>query len=217
MVDVQHLPAAARLIYRVSSNQFPYRLGGELLWQHKRPRYLAQMRFSAFGLSRTQTSRGQIGADGLAPDVFSDQARNEASARFERAQGKVSFSGNTPELRLLPGAQDRLSVLVQLGALVASEPRRFQPGTTLNIQTIGPSAGEVWRFTVEASESLMLPNGAQPTLKLMRHPREPGDQRVEIWLAPLLDYLPARIRITEANGDFIDQIWQSTETPAALD
>jgi hypothetical protein len=30
-------------------------------------------------------------------------------------------------------------------------------------------------------------------------------------LAPALGYLPARIRITEANGDYVDQQWLATE------
>ena len=42
---------------------------------------------------------------------------------------------------------------------------------------------------------------------------EEFDQKVEIWLAPQLAYLPARTRITDANGDFVDQQWKSTETP----
>lgn len=215
--NAKHLANPVRLNYRVSSNQFPYRLNGTLLWQHDRQHYLAQMTFSAFGLSRTQTSRGLIGPDGLAPERFSDQSRSEASARFDRAQARVSFSANTPALRLLPGAQDRLSVLVQLGALVASEPAHFSPGVALAIQTIGPSSGEMWRFTVEKTEALALPGGPQPAVKLLRQPREPQDQRVEVWLAPALGYLPARIRISETNGDAIDQIWQSSETAPALD
>jgi hypothetical protein len=47
----------------------------------------------------------------------------------------------------------------------------------------------------------------------VRNPRREFDQRVELWLAPALGYLPARIRITEANGDYIDQKWLSSEAP----
>ena len=90
------------------------------------------------GQNRSQTSRGQITDVGLAPERFGDKYRSEVAAHFNRAQGKVTFSANTPDAPLLTGAQDRLSVLVQLGALVASEPQRYGPGTTLTIQTIGP-------------------------------------------------------------------------------
>ena len=50
-------------------------------------------------------------------------------------------------------------------------------------------------------------------VKLTRNPRREYDQKVEIWLAPALAYLPARIRMTQANGDFVDQQWKSTGTP----
>jgi hypothetical protein len=39
----------------------------------------------------------------------------------------------------------------------------------------------------------------------VRHPRKEYDTRVELWLARTLDYLPARLRITQANGDVADQ------------
>ena len=42
-------------------------------------------------------------------------------------------------------------------------------------------------------------------LKLTRKPRREYDQKVEIWYAPALGYLPVRNRITQQNGDFIDQ------------
>ena len=40
---------------------------------------------------------------------------------------------------------------------------------------------------------------------VIRKPRREFDQKVEIWYAPSLGYLPVRNRITQQNGDFIDQ------------
>jgi hypothetical protein len=51
---------------------------------------------------------------------------------------------------------------------------------------------------------LNLPAGALPTLKLQRLPRRDYDQKAELWLAPSMGYLPVRIKITQANGDFAD-------------
>jgi hypothetical protein len=36
---------------------------------------------------------------------------------------------------------------------------------------------------------------------------------VELWLAPALDDLPVRIRLTQSNGDEVDMVWSSTEKP----
>lgn len=210
-VDATHLPASMRLKYTVQSNKFPFSLNSELLWQHTGELYEARLEFSAFGQARVQTSRGELTPQGLAPMRFSDKFRSELAAHFNRAQGKVTFSANTPDAPLLTGAQDRLSILVQLATMVASAPERYPQATTITIQTIGPRDADTWLFTVVGEETLTLPGGKQAALKLVRNPRQAFDQRVELWLAPALDYLPARIRITEANGDYVDQQWLATE------
>lgn len=209
--SAEALPASVKLVYRVEANKFPYRLRSELLWQQHERTYQARLGISAFGLSRVQTSRGKIDPSGLAPERFSDKSRSEVAAHFNRAQGLVSFSANTPSVPLQPGAQDRLSVLIQLAALVASAPQRFLPGTTLRVQTIGPREADLWLFTFGDMEALELPGGPQQGLKLIRQPRQTYDQKLEVWLAPGLAYLPARIRITEANGDYVDQKWEASE------
>ena len=211
LANAERLPRSARITYQVEANKFPYSLNAELLWQHDDASYNARLVFNAFGQARVQTSRGQIGTRGLEPIRFSDKYRSEVAAHFNREQGKVTFSANTPDVPLLSGAQDRLSILVQLAALVATAPTRYPPATTITIQTIGPRAADTWLFTVGDNETLSLPGGEQATLKLVRNPREEFDQKVELWLAPALDYLPARVRITEPNGDFVDQKWLRTQ------
>jgi len=207
------IPASLNLQYDVSSNKFPFRLNAELGWQQDGASYDAKLSFGAFGLRRVQTSRGQITSDGLAPLRFSDKYRSEVAAHFVREKGKVTFSANTPDAPLLAGAQDRLSVVLQLAAMIAGDPDRFPRASTITLQIIGPRDADMWLFTVEEDETLNLPGGPQATRKLVRNPRREFDQKVELWLAPALGYLPARIRITEANGDYIDQKWLSSEAP----
>jgi hypothetical protein len=207
----ESLPTSVKLMYRVEANKFPYTLSSEFSWQLQGQSYQAQLSISTFGQTRVQTSRGQIDPFGLAPERFSDKYRSEVAAHFNRAQGLVSFSANTPSIHLQPGAQDRLSVLVQLAALVAGAPQSFGPGTTLQVQTIGPRDGALWLFTFGDLETLDLPGGPQQGLKLVRQPRQPYDQKLEVWLSPELGYLPARIRITEANGNYVDQKWLASQ------
>ena len=206
------VPDSVRLQYKVDANKFPFGASAELQWQQNSQSYDARLTLSAFGQTRTQTSRGQVTPDGLAPIRFSDKFRSEMAAHFNRAQGKVTFSANTPDAPLLAGAQDRLSILVQLAAMLAGDPAHYPPATTISIQTIGARDADTWLFTVENAETLNLPGGQQATLKLVRNPRQEFDQKVELWMAPALGYLPARIRITEPNGDYIDQKWQATES-----
>ena len=209
------MPGAAQLRYEVKGSKFPYQLSAELLWQPEGDRYDARLSFQAGFLPvMRQTSRGEITAQGLAPARFSDKKRSEVAAHFVREQGKVTFSANTPDAPLLTGAQDRLSVLLQLAAMRAANPEAYPQASTLTLPVVGPRDADIWLFTVENMETLALPGGEQVALKLLRNPRREYDQKVELWLAPALGYLPVRVRITDANGDFLDQQWLSGQ-PAA--
>ena len=205
------LPGSALVKYKVEANKFPFSANGELLWQTEGQAYKARLSFSAFGQTRMQTSQGQVTSEGLAPIRFADKYRSEVAAHFNREKGQVTFSANTPNVSLLDGAQDRLSVILQLAALIAANPAQFTPATTLTIQVVSARDADTWLFTVSEEETLNLPGGEQRALKLVRNPRQPFDQKVELWLGTRLDYLPVRLKITEANGDYIDQQLQSIE------
>ena len=205
------LPGSALVKYKVEANKFPFSANGELLWQTEGQQYKARLSFSAFGQTRLQTSQGNITSEGLSPVRFADKYRSEVAAHFNREQGKVTFSANTPDVPLLAGAQDRLSVILQLAALIAANPAQFTPATTVTIQVVSARDADTWLFTVGEEETLSLAGGEQRALKLVRNPRQLYDQKVELWLGTRLDYLPVRLKITEANSDFIDQKWQSIE------
>ena len=210
------LPGSVRLKFNANGmrGKLEYQASGELAWLHDGSNYEARLELGAFLIgSRVLRSTGQLTADGLAPSRFSDRFRSEQAAHFDRNRGRVTFSANTPEAELLPGAQDQLSVFVQLASLVAGEPARYPAGTIVTLPTVGTRFAEAWPFLVEAQEKLWLPGGTLDTLKLTRAPRRDYDQKVEIWLAPALSYLPARIRITQTSGDFIDQQWRATTSP----
>jgi hypothetical protein len=208
------VPGSVRLHYQVSAhsrNQL-WQGKGELLWRHDGERYEAHLEVSAPLLpTRTQRSTGSITADGLAPLRFSDKGRSEEAAHFQRDQGKVSFSSNRPDAPLAPGAQDRLSVLLQLGALIAGNPGNFGPEATIAIQTASTRDAEPWIFRVGVEEQLELPGGAVATIKLTRNPRKEFDLKVELWLAPGMAYVPVRLRLTQPYGDWLDQQWSSTD------
>lgn len=210
------IPASARLKYDVKGEVkgFPYHVNGDLLWVQDGKTYNARMEISHFLLgSRVQTSTGQLTAHGLEPTRFGDKVKSEVAAHFDREKNKVTFSANTPDVPLLPGAQDQLSVFMQLGAMLGAEPHRFPQGTTLPVQAVGPRSAEAWVFTVGASERLVLPGGELGAIRLWRDPLGAYDPKVEIWLAPDVGYLPVRIRLTQSDGDVVDQQWRATQKP----
>ena len=219
VITAINLPGSANLAYKMTgtSKGLNYYANAELVWRNSGSDYEAGMRVSAFLLgSRSMSSVGRITPGGLAPTRFSDKSRSEVAAHFEAGKGKVTFSANTPDAPLLDGAQDRVSVFFQLGGILAASAGQQPPlgiGSSVTIYTVGPRDADTWTFTVEAEEQLSLPAGDMSTLKLTRKPRREFDQKVEIWYAPSLAYLPVRNRITQVNGDFVDQQLDSVSRP----
>jgi len=210
------VPAPVRLKYDVLGEVkgFNYNVSGELLWTVNGDQYDAKLEIRAFLLgSRTQTSRGRLTAQGLEPKRFGDKVRSEVAAHFEYDQRQVIFSANTPRADLLPGAQDHLSVFVQLASWVQANPKGFAEGRVIELQAVGPRDALPWRFTVQGMERLKLPGGDIDALKLTRPPARPFDLSAKVWLAPSLGYLPARIKLIQDNGDFVDQQWVSSSAP----
>jgi len=208
------IPGSMLLHYKVTAHARGFELNGEgrLQWRQDGKEYEAKLELSGALLpTRRQQSSGRITSQGLEPLRFSDKARSEEAAHFQRDEGKVSFSSNRPDAALLPGAQDRLSVMMQLGAMIAGRPKNFGPGTTISIQTASTRDAEVWQFTLEGEEVLQLAGRELNALKLTRNPRKEFDQKVELWLAPGMDYVPVRLRLTQPNGDWVDQQWSSTD------
>jgi hypothetical protein len=211
-------PESALLKYQVQGQAkgFNYWANAELLWTQDGQEYQARLEVSAFLLgARVQTSKGSLGTEGLMPSRFSDKTRTELAAHFQRDKGLITFSANSPDAPLLKGAQDRLSVVLQLSTLLAGDPTRFPVGTMLSFQTVSQREAEIWQFLVEKEELLQLPLGEVSTIKLNRKPRRDFDQHIELWFAPSMGYLPVRLRITNANGDMVDQLLRASEKPAS--
>jgi hypothetical protein len=210
------VPGSARLNYQLTGRArgFEYSASGQLDWQHDGQRYQARLSISGFLLpSRSQSSVGEIGPEGLSPRRYSDRARGEQAVHFQPELGRISFSANSPPVAWQAGAQDRLSVTLQLAALLAGDPGHFKPGVTVSMLTASSRNVEPWDFSVIGSESLSLPMGTQPALHLRRAARHPYDQTIDLWFAPALGYLPVRILLSQGNGDLVDQRLASIERP----
>ncbi len=207
-VTAINLPGSTLLFYKMTgtSKGLTYQADAELGWNNSGSQYEAYIKVSALFLgARIMTSAGQISASGLAPTRFADKFRSELAAHFQPEKGTITFSANTPDAPWIEGAQDRVSVFLQLGGMLAAQPDGFPVGSEITLYTVGPRDADTWTFTLEAEEKLNLPKGDVTTIKLTRKPRREFDQKIEIWYAPSLDYLPVRNRITQHNGDFIDQ------------
>jgi hypothetical protein len=210
-------PSGARLRYDLQgiAKGFGYSAKAELLWQPDASQYEARLEVSHFLLgSRVQTSQGQITPEGLAPRRCGDKVRSEQAAHFQRDKGLITYSANTPDAPLLAGTQDRLSVFVQISGMLLAEPQRFGPGAVLNFNTTGARDSEAWAFQLAGMETLKMPYGTIEAMRLLRQEQKQYDQRVELWMAPSMEHLPVRIRITQTSGDQVDLLLRSKEAPS---
>ena len=210
-------PVGARLRYDLQgiAKGFGYSAKAELLWQPDASQYESRLEVSHFLLgSRVQTSQGQITSEGLAPRRFGDKVRSEQAAHFQRDKGLITYSANTPDTPLLAGMQDRLSVFIQISGMLLADPQRWGTGVVMSFNTTGARDSEPWAFQVAGMEQLKMPYGNLEALRLVRQEQKQYDQRVELWMAPSMEHLPVRIRITQTSGDQVDLLLRSKEPPS---
>ena len=209
-------PAPVLLNYDLAgtSKGVRYTANASISWKQQDNSYQLRHEIQAFLFGkRSQTSAGQMGATGLLPIRFGDQFRQEQAAHFDRAKGLLIYSANTPSQAMEEGAQDRVSLFVQLAAAMAGTPDLRNAGQQLSFQVVSAKQAEVWTFAVLGNEKITTPMGDLDSFKLHRVPRNEYDQKIDMWLSPKHGYLPARIRITLANGDMIEETLKSVAKP----
>ncbi len=208
---------SAKYTYRVDATKkgLDYKGSAELTWRQDGENYDLTMTASALGFRVfRQNSVGRLSPQGLLPKRHSDQRGlgSEKAVHFDYIQNIAIFSNNKPEASLAPSAQDRLSYVIQLAGLLAADPAKYPPNTTINMQAVGMDDAQPWLFTVNEPETLNLSAGPQIGLRLTRNPRYEYDVKIEVWFAPALNYLPVRIRQTESNGDYFDTQFVTSES-----
>lgn len=213
------MPETYALDYAVTgqASKLQYQASGTLVWHNTQGRYKISYTVSAFLIGkRTQTSEGTITAQGLRPERFADIWRGEQVTRFAPGSGQdggsIQFSKNGAQaVSLLPGAQDQLSVFLQLAALFSTSPDSHPPGSTLSMQVAGDRNAPIWDFVVQPPETISVAGNQTSTVKLVRKATSEEGKTIEIWLSEWASpagqrvYLPARMRITKGASDFVEQ------------
>ncbi|WP_132649367.1 DUF3108 domain-containing protein [Rubrivivax gelatinosus] len=182
----------------------------QLRWQRRRGEAEDELRLDfehdaagyrlelADGAGDGWASRGTVGVHGLEPERLVERRRQRdvRAANFRRELGRISFSGGAGEQPLQPGAQDRLSWLLQLAGVVAAAPQRFGPGAAVELFVAGARGDAGWRrFEVRGVEPLALPAGpVLAALRLESAAQRPYEPALEVWLDPARGWLPVRWR-----------------------
>ncbi|WP_116134747.1 DUF3108 domain-containing protein [Trinickia diaoshuihuensis] len=164
----------------------------------------------------TYESRGRIDAFGLAPEHYIEKRgrRPEQVTTFDRADKRIGFTRTSTTLALPDGAQDRFSMVMQLASLVRGDPDTYKPGVTRSFYVADDDSGELWPIETIGDESIRTAEGFIDARHFMRLPRHDGDRRrIDVWLAPSLGWLPARIMQTEPNGSQMELVWRGPLRP----
>ena len=221
LISLGALPSSRVLNYQLTGMDkgLTYHASGELRWQHNERDYELTLAVRAFLVGRRQwRSVGRIEPGGLAPVRFSDSWRQERAAHFDREQRRIVFSSNSTPAVLEPGAQDQISLYMQLAAAMAGDPQRYPPGTRLQVQTATVRDAVPWSLVLQGAERMELDGQSRQVSHWVCQPRNQYDAKVEFWVAAEQAWLPVRIRITQASGSYIDLLWRGTEPlpPLAL-
>jgi hypothetical protein len=166
-------------------------------------------------VERRMSSDGQLTARGIAPQRYDEVTRT--LMRSPR-QATVKFSaqpdGGT-EVQLADGSkhlaaqavQDASSQFVQLTWLFLTGRETLAPGRIVELPLALPRKLYAWRYQVIGEEKLETPMGTLNTWHLqplLQSDEKLRDLKAEVWLAPTLQYLPVRLRVSQDEQTFID-------------
>ena len=163
-------------------------------------------------------SKGTIDAYGISPSIYWTQrgTRNPRYSRFDRnenGEGEMFFS-EKPEHRpkILPGSQDRFSMMFQFASLLNGDSRVDDAGIIRSIPVVDYNTLEMWQFK-SYGESLSedvpsLGKSINRHYALMQRENDPYKRQVDIWLSKDLEWLPGRIRSREANGRVLELVFK---------
>ncbi len=214
------LPPPVDLTYAISARQSGLQIQGEGLvrWRHDDKTYSvsAETRTLLVGKILEAKSEGGIDAYGLAPASFTEKRfrRDATTTWFKRQEGTIGFAQSDASYPLLGGEQDRTSITWQLVALARATPKKFTPGSEWTFFVAGQRDAERWSFQVVNEEQVATTQGELRTLHILRAPPpDAQSQKLDLWLAPALEWYPVKLRFTDADGDYVEQTLERANKP----
>jgi Protein of unknown function (DUF3108) len=216
-IEVFDWPASTRLSYAATGYWRGEVLGsGQVEWIRSGTRYQVHLDLVigpslAPLFSRRTVSDGDITAAGLSPRRYDEDSkvafrdRRRLTMRFE-PDAVVMPSGERRER--WPGLQDAASQFIQMIFMVTLNPQLLTVGNQFELPVALPKNLYRLSYEVIKQEAVRTPFGdvAAFHIKLRRLDRSSGNLGVEVWMAPQLRYLPARIRFEQDADVYFDLV-----------
>ncbi|HEX5686698.1 MAG TPA: DUF3108 domain-containing protein [Ideonella sp.] len=160
---------------------------------------------------RKMLSDGQLGPNGLMPrryDEVTDRLFADTVNQTVRFEADRIVLANQKVNDWVPGVQDTASQFVQMTWMFLTQPELLQVGRTIEFPLALPRRVGRWTYDVREQVTLYLPFGEVNAFHLEPRPMSKRGKEwlVDMWIAPSLQYLPARILLrqdAESYGELI--------------
>lgn len=210
-------PASTRLSYKLAGNVRGEVHGdAQVEWIRQGSRYQVHLDITvgipiAPMITRRMSSDGELTEQGLAPRRYDEDTKlmfrdpRRLTMLFEP---DAIVMPNGQRRARVGGVQDTASQFVQLSWLFSTKPELLRAGNTVDFTLALPRSVDRWVYDVLAQEPVFTAFGAVEAfhLKPRRVSRPGGELVAEVWFAPQLRYLPARIRIEQDPQTYIDLV-----------
>jgi hypothetical protein len=210
-----NLPPSAELAYSIKAKQSGLTVDGSTLlkWQAADSRFsiVTETRATLVGKILEAKSEGTVGEYGLAPSAFTEKRfrKPQTTTTFDRHTKTISFTKSDQTYPIKGGEQDRSSAIWQLAAIARAAPAKVKPGSTWTFPVAGTKDADSWTFKVTRQEQVKTPLGDLNAFHIARMPAsDDKGQKLELWLAPSLEWYPVRLRFIEPDNDSIEQVLQ---------
>jgi hypothetical protein len=160
--------------------------------------------------SVTLVSTGQLRKAGLQPQRFEGHNRGkdsrQASAVFDWPGQllTLSYDDRTETAALVPGTQDRISLMYQFMFFDFSKLKQLDVAMTNGRKL------DQYRYLITPDTQIDTPLGRISALHLVKQ-RESDDTSTEIWLSPQHHFFPVKVLIVETDGARYEQVLTSLD------
>ncbi|WP_019142081.1 DUF3108 domain-containing protein [Noviherbaspirillum massiliense] len=217
-----NVPPSADLTYSIKAHQGGIAAQGQAIvrWTASGDEFSVntEARAMLVGKILETSSHGLIDQYGLAPLSFTEKRfrKHPTTTSFDRTTKTISFTESAQTYPIKGGEQDRSSVVWQLVSIARAAPARMKPNSEWKFFVAGRRDAEPWTFKVVNQEKIKTGVGTLDAVHILRAPPpDSQSQKLDIWLAPSLDWYPVRLRFTDADDEFIEQTLENVNRKAS--